>query len=304
MSVQELFGRYPFPPDQKRPVHIRGELIYHFIYPLDQPRFSDLNYMFVSTDRFQVCSFQLGPGGVFEPPDVHWGDEVYYILDGTMTLENPMTGQCVQAKKGEVLFLPKFAWHKGYNFEQEIVRILAIIAPKAWQDNVPPTDFDATRARLYKVPNRGKSPADLPEPVQKAMGTVDDVGRWPLPGPEARKEPIFLYHVTDGNKLRLVHGREYPMLIKLAVSNDLVHVGEFVIPAGGVSARVSEPDSHRGDCAIYVERGPITFFLPDTSQAFDVHEKEVMFIPEGTRYQLVNYSAAQGTAVFAIAPEI
>lgn len=304
MSVAELFGKYPFPPDQKRPIHIRGELIYHFIYPLTEPRFSDLNYMFLSTDRFQVCTFQLGPGGVFEPPDLHWGDEVYYILEGTMTLENPLTGQCVQAKNGEVLYLPKFAWHKGYNFEQDIVRILAIIAPKAWADNTPPTDFDRTQARSYDDRHASPPPTQPAMPAPQTPGTADDIGRWPLPGPAARRDPVYLYHVPDDRKLRVIHGREYPMLIKLAVSNELVHVGEFILPAGGVSARISEPDIHRGDCAAYVERGPITFFLPDTGQTFDVQEKEVMFMPEGTRYQLINYTAGQVKAVFAIAPEM
>ena len=70
MSGTMEFGKHPFPPDQKRPIHIRGDLIHHFIYPLDNPVYSDLNYMFVSTDRFQFCTFQLGPGGIFHPQPI------------------------------------------------------------------------------------------------------------------------------------------------------------------------------------------------------------------------------------------
>ena len=29
----EIFGKNPFPPDPQRPLHIKGDLIRHFIYP-------------------------------------------------------------------------------------------------------------------------------------------------------------------------------------------------------------------------------------------------------------------------------
>jgi hypothetical protein len=33
----EIFGNHPFPPDRKRPLHIQGDLIRHFIYPAERP---------------------------------------------------------------------------------------------------------------------------------------------------------------------------------------------------------------------------------------------------------------------------
>jgi mannose-6-phosphate isomerase-like protein (cupin superfamily) len=304
MSIVTKFGNHPFPPDQKRPVHIRGDLVLHFIYPLDEPLFSDLNYMYASTDKLQFCTFQLGPGGVFEPPDLHAGDEVYYVLDGIITVENPVLGQCVRVKKGEALLLPKNAWHKGYNFEQEIARILAVIAPRAWKDDLPPADFDESQWKRYKGEYNNRLPQYPPVPHWDTMGTVDDIGRWPVSGPDSRQDPLHYYHISDEKKLLIVRGKQHPMLMKFVVSNDLVHVGEFVLPAGGVSVRVSEPDCHRGDCVVFVEQGPITFFLPDTSETFDVQEEEAMFIPEGVRYQLVNYTAGIVKALFAIAPRL
>lgn len=99
-----------------------------------------------------------------------------------------------------------------------------------------------------------------------------------------------------------IHGTDYPMLVKFFVSNDLVHMGEFILPAGGTGSRASHPDSHQGDCVLFVEWGPITVFLPDTLQAFDVEREELMFIPEGTRYQLINYTPGPVKAIFSIAP--
>ena len=116
-----------------------------------------------------------------------------------------------------------------------------------------------------------------------AHGTTDDIGRWPVPGPECRKPPVLFYHITEDKKLLNIHGNQYPMLIKFFVSNDLVHMGEFILPAGGTGSRASEPDCHRGDAVLFVEEGPVTFFLTETQEAFDIQEEEAMFIPEGVQ---------------------
>ena len=297
-----IFGSHPFPPDQKRPIHIRGNLIRHFIYPVTTPHYSDLNYLYCSTDKLTVCTFQLGPGGAFDPPDYHTGDEVYYVLHGTLTEGNPPLGQFVQVRTGEALLLPRPVWHKGYNFEQDIVRILAVIAPRIWEGQLPPTDFRPALNKLYKGQYNDRLPACPPIPAPRTMGTADDIGRWPLPGPQSRQDPLLFYHVREQDKLIAVHGTQYPMLVKFAVSNDLLHVGEFILPAGGISSRASEPDSHHGDCLLYIDQGPITVYLPDTTEAHDVQAGEAFFVPEGTRYQLINYTAGVVRAIFSVAP--
>lgn len=297
-----LFGNHPFPPDQKRPLHIRGDLIKKFLYPAERPHFSDLNYLYVSTDKLTVGTWQLGPGGTYDPPDLHAGDEVYYVLDGVLTEHNPLLGEFMQVRKGEALLLPMHGYHKGYNFEQGIMRILYVIAPKIWEDQFPPMDFSQDKMKMYKGKRNEELPSSAPLQQWNRHGTTDDIGRWPVAGPEARKEPILFYHVTEEKKLINVHGTQYPMLVKFFVSNDLCHMGEFILPAGGTGSRASEPDSHRGDCALFVEWGPITVFLPKTQETFDVQEAEVMFIPEGVQYQMINYTDKTAKAVFSIAP--
>jgi mannose-6-phosphate isomerase-like protein (cupin superfamily) len=300
--AEEIFGNYPFKPSEKRPLHIRGELIKHFIYPAERPHFSDLNYLYVSTDKLTVGTWQLGPGGNYDPPDLHAGDEVYYVLDGVLTEHNPLVGEFMQVRKGEALLLPMHGYHKGHNFEQGIMRILYVIAPKIWEDQIPPMDFEDGRMKQYKGKHNSALPSYEPMPQWNRHGTTDDIGRWPVPGPECRKDPKIFYHITEDKKLLNIHGTEYPMLIKFFVSNDLLHMGEFILPAGGTGSRASEPDSHKGDCVLFVEWGPITVFLPDTLDAFDVQPEEAMFIPEGLRYQLINYTAGTVKAIFSIAP--
>jgi mannose-6-phosphate isomerase-like protein (cupin superfamily) len=302
MSTAQFFGKYPFPPEQKRPVHIHGDLIQHFIYPPHTVKGSDLNTLYCSTDKLTVCIFQLGPGGVFDPPDYHAGDEVYYILEGVLTEANPPLGQVVQVKQGEGLLLPKPVWHKGYNYEQGIVRILAVLAPKIWDEGLPPTEFRPEMFKRYKGPHNAGLPSYPALPAPCTLGTADDIGRWPLPGPQSRQEPLLMYPIREEGKLLNVYGTESPMLVKFVVSNDWVHVGEFVLPAGGIEPRYSEIGAHRGDCLLYVEQGPITLYLPDTQEVYQVQVGEAMFIPEGVGYQMINYTAGLVKAIFAIAP--
>ncbi len=299
---EELFGNYPFPPDKKKPLHIRGDLIRKFIYPDQRPHYSDLNNLYVSTDKLTVGTWQLGPGGTYDPPDLHAGDEVYYITEGVLTEHNPVMGEFMQVRKGEALLLPEGGYHKGYNFGQGIMNVLYIIAPKIWLDQEPPMDYEGENMKMYKGQNN-KNLKSYPQiPQWDIHGTTDDIGRWPVPGPECRKEPVLFYHITEEKKLINVHGTKYPMLIKFFVSNDLCHMGEFILPAGGVGCRASEPDSHKGDCCLNIEEGPITVFLPDTKEAFDVEVGEAMFLPEGTVYQLINYTEHRVKAIFSIAP--
>jgi len=298
----EIFGNHPFPANRKRPLHIRGELIRHFIYPAERPHFSDLNHLYVSSDKLTVGTWQLGPGGTYDPPDLHAGDEVYYVLDGVLTEHNPVLGEFIRVHKGEALLLPMHGYHKGHNFEQDIMRILYVIAPKIWETQVPPMDFSAGKMKQYKG-KHNDGQLSYPQIGQwYAHGTTDDIGRWPVPGPQCREPPVLFYHITEEKKLLNVHGNQYPMLIKFFVSNDLVHMGEFILPAGGTGSRASEPDSRRGDAVLFVEEGPVTFFLPDTLEAFDVREAEAMFVPEGIRYQMINYTDHHNKVIFSIAP--
>jgi gentisate 1,2-dioxygenase len=104
--------------------------------------------------------------------------------------------------------------------------------------------------------------------------------------------------------LRTIHGEQYPIPITFYVSNDLVHMGEFVIPPGGKGVRASEPDLHEGDEAMYVEVGPIVVLFSDTGEAFEVKDGETMYIPEGMRHQYMNYSDKLVKGIFAIAPKL
>jgi mannose-6-phosphate isomerase-like protein (cupin superfamily) len=141
--VSNFFGKYPCDPKQKKPVHITKEKMIHYIYTPEDPHMSDLNWMFASTQTLFSGRYHLAAGSSFDPPDVHAGDEYYYVLNGTFTMFNPATGQVVEIKKGECINLPKGAPHKAYNFGMETAEVLYLIVPSVWEDGEsgpPPYD--------------------------------------------------------------------------------------------------------------------------------------------------------------------
>lgn len=134
--------------------------------------------------------------------------------------------------------------------------------------------------------------------------SVDQIGHFPVEGKKARAKPVQFNHITREKMLRTIHGEQHPIPLTFYVSNDLVHMGEFVIPPGGKGVRASEPDVHGGDEAMYAETGPIVVLFPDTKEAFEVKSGETMYIPEGMRHQYMNYSSNLVKGVFAVAPQI
>jgi gentisate 1,2-dioxygenase len=149
-KLEDFHGKHPYPPNEKKPTLITRDKIVTFAYG-NKPHL-DFNWLFISTDKLHVGIYQIPPGGRFEPPDVHAGDELYYILKGTLTMFNPETGDVHKVSKGEVLLIPKDGWHQGHNFTDEVVTILFSIAPLMWDPKKgPPPEFPG-KPKLYKVP--------------------------------------------------------------------------------------------------------------------------------------------------------
>lgn len=153
VTVSDYFGKYPCQPDEKKPTVITKDKMITYIYTPEKPHQSDLNWMYASTDKIFSGSYQLAPGSSFDPTDVHAGDEMYYILKGTVTMFNPSTGQVVEVKQGEAILLPKDAPHKGYNFGTDVAHMLYVIAPRVWEkgEDGPPVYDDSNMMVLNAI---------------------------------------------------------------------------------------------------------------------------------------------------------
>lgn len=132
---------------------------------------------------------------------------------------------------------------------------------------------------------------------------IHDLGHFPAEGNAARESKAF-YKVTSDTALHVVSGRNSPVLLKVFASNDVVTLGECIIPTGGIGPRQTEYDQHPGDAVFYIKSGPLTFLMPDTVETFHVQNGDFMFIPENTRYKIINYTAELGKAIFIVAPEL
>jgi mannose-6-phosphate isomerase-like protein (cupin superfamily) len=129
-GLPDWAGNHPFPPDKKRPALIKKEDEVVTVYGAGREKISPR--IFASTDKILMSSWVVPPGQTFEPPDIHSGDEQYYVLRGRPTIVNPETGQAIQAKPGDAAFIPAKSWHCVYNFTEEEVEIVAIIEGAMW----------------------------------------------------------------------------------------------------------------------------------------------------------------------------
>lgn len=299
-KLMEIMGHFPFEPDEKRPMLIRKEDYSTALYPPNNAFTSDNTFTLITTDTFMLGIYELGPGGVFAPLDIHPGDESYYILDGPV-LQRSGNGQFAYLETGEGLWMPEGAWHCCHNFSDHKARILYFITPKAWSESIPPAVIPTEEeTKFYKGPNNANLP-DMREHIQdiSRQGCTDDIGHFPV-DPEGPRKTGAVYAVRDFEKLNNIHGTKHPMLMRFITSNDYGHFGEFILPAGGYGPRCSDPDSHKGDGALYCVEGPVTVNLTGQQESFVVEEGNCFFLPAGTEYQLVNFEGKPVKMIFAV----
>jgi mannose-6-phosphate isomerase-like protein (cupin superfamily) len=306
MERPAYFGNLPYPPKSKKPCVIRDADQKKDFFSHEVPEESNVYTVIASTDKLHCGMMAMAPGSTWRFVDEHLGDECYYLLQGNLTELECDSGECVEANAGDTLFIPMGCKHKGYNFSEEKQILFWSIAPKMWPEKTD-TSYPAEKIRFYK---HGRDEFGLKGMPEKDVGLrkefklrqrdVNQLGTFPLPGPEARQKPIHYYVQNRSNCITTVFGAKFPMRLRFHVSNDYMHVGEMYLPCGGVGARTSEVDSHEGDTVILVTRGQITFFMPETEEVHFAKTGEVMYIPERTKYQLINYDATPVEAYFAI----
>lgn len=133
--------------------------------------------------------------------------------------------------------------------------------------------------------------------------TIKDLGSFPVEGEKARESAEF-YVINNESALKVISGKKSPVMLNFYTSNDVVNLGEMLIPTGGVGPRQTEFDTHPGDAVFYIKQGPLTFFLPDIGETYHVENGDFMFIPENNRYKIINYTGKLAKAIFIVAPQL
>jgi mannose-6-phosphate isomerase-like protein (cupin superfamily) len=140
------------------------------------------------------------------------------------------------------------------------------------------------------------------------IGGIDQLGKWPIPGEEARKRQRLI-KIPKDKTLKLIHGSKNHILVSFFVSNDFVHFGKIQIPKG----IYSDPETHKGDEVLFVLKGKLTVQvyeeeeLDDKSvlhESYEIEAEEQFLIPEGYKHRYLNFSNEIVEAVFGIAPEL
>ncbi len=299
-KAKAVFCNHPFTDGVKdKPIYIDNSNIGNFIYPDFGLDYSDLNYMYLSTPNLTVCSMEIGPGGFFNPPDYHPGDEAYFVLEGTITQFNPETGAAIEVKENEALLIPKGALHSAYNFGDNKVKVLAVIAPKIVEEQLFPTDTDSPK-KIYDYDKTLITQRTEAWDMPQLYGSVDQLGVWPVEGNLLREKKV-IYHITEDKKLRVINGDTRPILMKYAVSNDFMDLGEYIVPSCGVVTRHSEVIEHPAESFIFGMDGEMTVYLTETRETYILKRYEGLYLPPHTKYQLVNYGTASARSLFMVA---
>lgn len=307
MLVQDYFGNLPYPPGQEKPKLIKQHEHEVFIFSPEVPERSNLVTVAVSTGGLHAGMLEMGSGATWHFVDEHLGDEIYFILEGNLTELECNTGDCREANPGEMLYIPQGCKHKGYNFSDHGLKLFWAIAPQMWPEETD-TSFPHNEIRQYKngvdryqIGEKGEN-VGLRKAFRMVLQDVNQLGNFPVPGPEAREEPIYYYVMNEYNCLTTIHGLTHPMRMRFFVSNDLIEAGEYFLPAGGVGSRISEVNEHDGDSLFFGLSGETTVFLPDDpGQAYVMREGDIMYLPANTKYQFINYTGqgVKGYFVFS-----
>lgn len=70
-KLVDIQGRFPCEPDNKKPTLIKKWEYSTALYPPNNAFTSDNTFTLVTTDTFMLGIYELGPGGVFAPLDIH-----------------------------------------------------------------------------------------------------------------------------------------------------------------------------------------------------------------------------------------
>jgi quercetin dioxygenase-like cupin family protein len=207
-------------------------------------------------------------------------DELFYVLQGELVMNNPETGEVHVARTGEAVFFRGDTWHHGFTGGQEATRILEFIAPGPLSGNTQ--TYARTRPMLTE---------------QKQLAE-DWIGRWPMDREAARKAATMTV-VGDDDILWELQGEERT-LIGIRVATERLTVATVHLRPG----QRSSIHTHAGDeCLIAVE-GQAGVRLPEHNGQtwFELNAEDAMYIPEGTPHRYQNFSSRPATLFFIVGP--
>jgi quercetin dioxygenase-like cupin family protein len=237
------------------------------------------DWIYASTERIHCLVFGLPAGGWFrhsrQHPTVFAADELLYVLQGTMALANPETGEVVRVPAGELAVFGRDTWHHAFAHGTEPLRVLELFAP-------PPA---AGASSAYA---RGR-------PLLEVSRYADDdrLGHWPPPEPPAAR--LRVIRPAD-----VLWRRDLGVLCGILVSTE--HLTAATLELGpGETAAVHE---HGGDEVLMALDGPlwVRAWHGDAVHVFELTAEDACYVPAGSPHEYRNAGPGAVRAICGIAP--
>jgi quercetin dioxygenase-like cupin family protein len=268
-------GYKPSPrPTFDEPTLIRADAAVPHVWGDDESgRVRD--WIYVSSERLHVIVFAIAPGEAFRHSDsyrtIFAADELLHVLDGTLVLANPETGEVVRAEPGESVFFRRDTWHHGFSYGGEELRVLELFAPP------PATGASGAYARTKPYLAESRYSDD------SLLGRV--VG--------AAETPSFRVLRGADVTWRLDRG----VLVGLLVSTQHLTVGTVRLPAGSRSTL----ESHAGDELLYSTAGALHVTAGRVEAT--LRRGDGFYVPAGVphAYSAIGPEIAEG--IFGVAPD-
>jgi uncharacterized cupin superfamily protein len=205
-------------------------------------------------------------------------DEIYRVLEGTIAVIDPATGQVIRASQDDAVFFRRDTWHHGVNWGTGSVRVLEFFSP--------PPATGASSAYAKTVPYLDR--------VLRADDTV--LGEWPMNRPLVQANDTL--HMISERDLRWrVEG---DLQVGLICSTEHLTVVDVTILPGNSSAT----RQHAGDALLHAITGEVHIHTPQAESAswWRVRSGDSMVVPEGFEYRIVNQSGSPARLVCGSAP--
>ena len=109
--------------------HITKDKILHTISGTKHP--IHLSF-YVSNDLINMGEFEIPSGGEgvrASEPDIHKGDEAFYVLIGPIMVFLPDTQESFEVLEGECMFIPEGIKHQYLNYTDKVVKAVFAVAP-------------------------------------------------------------------------------------------------------------------------------------------------------------------------------
>ena len=98
------------------------------------------DWIYASTEQVHMLVFGLPPGGGFRHSEdfrtIFAADELLHVLQGTLVIADPETGEVQRAAAGESVFFRRDTWHHAFALGPEPLRVLELFAPAAGRRRV------------------------------------------------------------------------------------------------------------------------------------------------------------------------